>query len=220
MDATPNTLVARLVQELLKRRLKSFDDSTKEELAKRLAEPPLGSAEDGEEPLPLTPEEADEQISQVLDTPAEQLSSGERTRLVEAADLADIPDLVTFVGYLGGSVDAEMRGRKAKWWILYIDSQLQNWRLIADEDIVLHKAMTDDTSPFGKRDMIWVHASAFTARGEAPPRPEVQAQFLRGDFTRAADLVAAPAAGGPMSPRTGGFCDVVTPHCCTKTVRP
>jgi hypothetical protein len=214
MEADPHPLVVTLVQELLKRRLESFDESTKQELAKRLAHPKRA------EEMMQDPKAADSTIKKIANTPLDELGLDGRTRLAQAADYVDIPDLVTFVGYLGGTIDAELNGRNVKWWILYIDSQLQNWRFIADADIVLHKAMADDSSPFNTRDMIWVHANTLTARGEAPPRPEVQAQFLRGDFTRAGDLAAAPGAGGPTSPRTGGFCDVITPYCCTKTVRP
>jgi hypothetical protein len=216
MDATPHPLVARLVQAVLKRRLASLDETSKQKLAEALGAVPAGSRG------ALTAAQAnalDKKISAVLDKTPDQLTEVDRARLADAAGFADIPDLVTLAGYLGGSVDVEAQGRDTKWWILYLDSQLQNWRLIPDDGILLVKSTTDDSAPFNRRDMIWVEADALTARGEAPPRPEVQAKFLQGEFTRAGDLRGS-ASGRQMSPQTGGFCDVVTPRCCTKTVRP
>jgi hypothetical protein len=222
MDAAPHPLVVRLVQQLLKRRLKAFDDSTRQAVADKLIAQPAANVQNAiaaAGALQAAQIQAlDAGINAVLRKKPDQLSADEQRRLVQAAEHADIPDLVTIAGYLGGTVDVRLSGRNAKWWILYLDSQLQNWRLIADDDVLFHQSLHDDNAPFRKRDVIWVDGDAFTATGEAPPRPEVQARFLRGDFARAGDLVA-PAPGGAPSPSTGVFCEVTTPSCCTKTVR-
>jgi hypothetical protein len=222
MDAAPHPLVVRLTQRRLKRRLKSLDDSTRQALAQKLVaqpDPTLQSAISAAASLKaFQVQTLDSGINKVLDKDPNKLTSDEEERLVQAGEYADIPDLVTMAGYLGGTVDVRLSGRDVKWWILYLDSQLQNWRLIPDDEVLLHASLHDDNAPFRRRDVIWVDADAFTATGEAPPRPELQARFLRGDFTRAGDLVA-PAPGGPSAPVTGVFCEVTTPSCCTKTVR-
>jgi hypothetical protein len=220
-DADLHPLVAGLVQQLLKRRVESYDDGKKKALVEHLvAAPPQKVSAVIRAKRPLTGGQRktlEGAIYAVLDKQPEELSDDEKERLAKAAGEVEIPELVTVAGYFGGTV--ELGDDRARWWILYLDSQLQSWRLIPHKDILLHSSMDDDNAPFKKRDLLWVDADAITARGESPPRPEVQAQYLRGDFTRAGDLVA-PAPGAPLSASTGVFCEVTTPSCCTKKVRP
>lgn len=220
-DADLHPLVAGLVQQLLKRRVEGYDDGKKKELAEQIVPSPAQDLSDL-----LTAKRGltrgqrkklEDAINTVLDKRPDKLSGDEKERLAQAADQVEIPELVTVAGYLGGTV--ELGDDRAKWWIVYLDSQLESWRLIPHKDILLHSSMDDDNAPFKKRDLLWVDADALTTRGESPPRPELQAQYLRGDFTRAGDLVA-PAPGAPMSASTGVFCEVTTPSCCTKKVRP
>jgi hypothetical protein len=223
MDAAPHPLVARLVQQLLKRRLESFDDSTKQALAQRLIVDPPKDLQSAINKAPKDVKDADRQkrdgaINAILNK-EDRLTAAERKGLANAVDYADIPDLVTIPGFLGGTVELPLRRQDAPWRILYLDSVLQSWRLIPDDEILLLKSVQDDKAPFGRRDVLWVDADTLTTRSEAPPRPEVQAQYLRGDFVRAGDLVA-PALGGPSAASTGLFCEVSTPSCCTKKVRP
>jgi hypothetical protein len=228
-DAVPHPLVAGLVQQLLKRRVKGYDHSATLALAQKLFVKPTGKLKTAIQNVDTALQSAQavpagdmktlkDDISTLLNKPPDTLDDKERKSLAGAAEDVDIPDLVTLAGYVGGTVDVKLRGRDEEWWIFYLDSQVQNWRLIPDEHILLHYSVEDDHAPFKKRDVIWLDADAFTASGEAPPRPEVQAKFLRGDFTRAGDLVA-PTPAGPSSPSTGVFCDATTPSCCTKTVR-
>jgi hypothetical protein len=222
MDVLPHPLVVRLVLQILKRRVESYDDAEKQAFVSQLiARPNKGLAA----AIAAAPAKAadvktvETAIYAVLDKAPDQLSDAEWTRITRLFNLGEIPDLVTLAGYLGGAVDVALRGPSETWQILYVDLALQNWRLIPADDIVLHDRMDDDDSPFKKRDLLWVNADAQTARSEAPPRPEVQAKFLRGDFTRAGDLTPPPI-GGARPAATGVFCDVITARCCTKTVRP
>jgi hypothetical protein len=155
----------------------------------------------------------------VLDRPPSKLTDAERRRVVAASDEVRVPELVVLAGYLGGTVDLELEGGDETWRVLYIDSHLQNWRLVPDREIILLESIKDDDAPFKRRDLLWLRADALTARGGAPPRPREQARFLRGDFTRAGDLTA-PTGGQTQARATGIFCEAITPYCCTRPVRP
>jgi hypothetical protein len=186
------------------------------EQALAAAEQALTAAQQGaQKPL----KEAAVALDKLLSKEPSKLTDEERTELVTAADEVEVPELVVLAGYLGGTVDLELEGQDGTWRVLYIDSYLQNWRLVPNRDIVLFDSVKDDEAPFKRRDLIWVRANALTARGGAPPRPREQARFLRGDFTRAGDLTA-PAGGGTESRATGIFCEAITPRCCTRPVRP
>jgi hypothetical protein len=219
MDAVPHPLVVELVQRLLKRRVKRYDHAEKKDLAEKLTDPAnvapvkaAGNDAAGRKTITAA-------IEAVLDKSRDTLTNDETERLVQAAEGIDFPEVVAFAGYLGGTVTEKPPGREGSWRILYLDSQLQNWRLIPDEDILVFSRMEDDDAAFNKRDVIWVDREALTASGGAPPRPEAQAKYLRGTFLRAGDLVDPETGVGPETdPQTGVFCPI-TPRCCTRTVR-
>jgi hypothetical protein len=222
MDAVPHPLVVELVQRLLKRRVRRYDHAEKKNLARQLTDPAdearrravLGAQDNAAGRNTLT-----RAIGAVLDKSRDALTEGETHRLVQAAEGIDFPELVAFAGYLGGTLTGTPPGREGSWRILYLDSQLQNWRLIPEEDILVFSRMNDDDAAFNTRDVIWVDANSLTARGDAPPRPEAQAKYLRGDFTRAGDLLEGGTGVGPgTDPQTGVFCPI-TPRCCTRSVR-
>jgi hypothetical protein len=219
MDAVPHPLVVELVQRLLKRRVKRYTHADKKELAEKLTDPANVAAVQGAGEDDAGKQTIDHALSAVLDTSLDDLTEDETKRLVQAAEGIDFPEVVAFTGYLGGTVTETPPGRGGSWRILYLDSQLQNWRLIPDEDILVFSRMDDDDAAFNKRDVIWVASDALTASGDAPPRPEAQAKYLRGDFTRAGDLLEGGTGVGPgTDPQTGVFCPI-TPRCCTRSVR-
>jgi hypothetical protein len=219
MDTVPHPLVVELVQRLLRRRVTRYTHAEKKELAEKLTDPAnvapvkaAGSDAAGKKTITAA-------IEAVLDQSLDKLTEDETKRLVQAAEGIDFPEVVAFTGYLGGTVTETPPGREGSWRILYLDSQLQNWRLIPDEDILVFSRMDDDDAAFNKRDVIWVDCDALTASGNAPPRPEAQAKYLRGDFTRAGDLLEGGTGVGPETdPQTGVFCPI-TPRCCTRSVR-
>jgi hypothetical protein len=138
-----------------------------------------------------------------------------------AADLADglanstnVPELVTFAGYLGGQVKY---GDENLWRVLYLDTRLQTWLLVRETDVLYSKSVDDDKSPSNKRDVIWVKADASVCRGSGSQ--SVEARFLTGDITRAGDF-EAPPVGGTTAAATGVFCEARTPFCCYRRSRP
>jgi hypothetical protein len=224
LDAVPHRLVAELVQQLLKRRIKGYTESRKKELAAKFVDPAnakaVAAAKKGAALTAAERQLLDAAIDAVLDKHPKDLTKDEKTRLVDAAAGVDFPDLVALAGYLGGTVAEKPPGPEGKWRILYLDSQLQNWRLVPDDDILVFSRMYAEDAAFNRRDVIWVDRNAVTATGGAPPRPDAQAKYLRGDFTRAGDLMAPAAGRGPSpDPQTGIFCPI-TPRCCTRPVHP
>jgi hypothetical protein len=219
MDAVPHPLVVELVQRLLKRRVTRYTHAEKKKLAETLTDPANVAAVQAAPGDAAGRKTISDAIDAVLDKSRDTLTIDETRRLVQAAEGIDFPELVAFTGYLGGTVTETPPGREGSWRILYLDSQLQNWRLIPDEDILVFSRMNDDDAAFNKRDVIWVDSGALTASGDAPPRPEAQAKYLRGDFTRAGDLLEGGTGVGPgTDPQTGVFCPI-TPRCCTRSVR-
>jgi hypothetical protein len=123
------------------------------------------------------------------------------------AGAPDLPDLVTFAGYLGGKVPHAGRD----WRLLYCDSRLQTWLLVEESNIVYNATLDDYTSPFRKRDVIWVKESASVGTGRGSQ--SAHARFLTGAFTRAGDF-DAPLGGGTLAAATGVFCEAKTAACC------
>ena len=126
----------------------------------------------------------------------------------QLAKAADIPELVTFTGYLGGTFDRD----GTNWRVLYLDTRLQSWLLVKDSDVLHSASVESDTSPSNKRDVIWVEADAPVGGGGGSP--SVENRFLTGDFTRAADYEAPP--GGGTTAATGVFCEARTSSCCRR----
>jgi hypothetical protein len=127
----------------------------------------------------------------------------------EFARAADLPQLVAFAGFLGGTVPQP--GMATDWRLLYLDWRLLNWLLVKDDDVLHVERVKDPTAPSGERDVIWVNADAPVRGGSGAE--SVEARFLTGDFTRAGDFDAAPS-GGTGSAATGIFCEARTPFCC------
>jgi hypothetical protein len=125
------------------------------------------------------------------------------------ASHSQLPELSTFAGYLGGTIQYD----GDDWRVLYLDWKLWSWLCVRDADILLHHLVDDDTSPFGERDVIWVSADASVGRGSGTQ--STQERFLRGTFTGAGDF-AASVSGGTYSSATGIFCEAQTPGCCGK----
>jgi hypothetical protein len=223
VDRRPNPLVVRVAQRVVKRKFDASDAAGKARLAGILA--PQDQAVRTFQGLPAdaTPEQhADAfsavvtSIENVLDKLPRALSAAMAGRILKTAvDEAQIPPLVLVAGYLGEKVTV----LGDDWRVLYVDAPLQNWTLIPEKDILLHRAAQDRTAAFGKRDLLWLMGDALTADGEAPPRPKAQADFLKGPFTRAAELTE-PIIGGDPRPDSGVFCQAITPRCCTRGVRP
>src|SRR4051794_30816061 len=144
----------------------------------------------------------------------------ERVRNLSAEDLASefagerTPELVTYAGFLGGMVNA----RRTDWRLLYLDAKLLTWLLI-DNTAIVHSHRDDDKKRFGQRDVVWVKAGASVSRGEgAVDDNDVEARFLRGQFTSAQDFTAS-LSGGTFSAPTGAVCEAMTPTCCGRRTR-
>jgi hypothetical protein len=148
----------------------------------------------------------------VVDMPREGMA--ERTQAADSLANSDHhPQLVTFAGYLGGLV-SDTRG--TEWRMLYLDTRLERWLLVKDEDILYTTKVDDDTSPSKSRDVIWLSADARVGQGSGSQ--SVEARFLTGDFTRAGDYESTPT-GGTLTAATGVFCEAKTPTCCYRRSR-
>jgi hypothetical protein len=123
------------------------------------------------------------------------------------ANQENLPELVLVAGYLGGPVKRD----REDWRLLYLDSRLQSWLLILENDIVVHQRLNDDHAPSGKRDALWINGTATMVHGSGSRANE--GRFLVGDFTKAGDF-AASATGGTFSAATGLLCEATTPGCC------
>ena len=123
------------------------------------------------------------------------------------ANQENLPELILVAGFLGGPVKRD----REDWRLLYLDSRLQTWLLIMENDIVVHQRLDDDHAPSGKRDALWVNGTATMVHGSGSRANE--GRFLVGDFTTAGDF-AASATGGTFSAATGLLCEASTPGCC------
>jgi hypothetical protein len=122
---------------------------------------------------------------------------------------SDLPDVVMFIGFLGDPIE---HPDGTKWQVLYLDLELTRCLLIEDEGVGARDSVRDDAVPFNqKRDVLWVKRDASVGFGSGPQ--SIEAQFLTGDFTRAADY-EAPVGGGTMAASTGVFCEARTQTCC------
>ena len=129
---------------------------------------------------------------------------------------SDLPETVLFSGFLGDVVeqpDGEM------WQVLYLDLELTECLLVKEDGILECDQIPDKAVPCEQvRDVIWVKADAAVGRG--PTSQSVEALFLTGEFTRAAEF-DAPPTGEMLRGTTGVFCEARTPSCCRrKTLRP
>jgi hypothetical protein len=132
----------------------------------------------------------------------------EKMALAEAfADQADLPGLSLLAGYLGGPVT----DNGTAWQLLYLDSRLDTWVLVPEDAIIVHERLKDENAPSGRRDVLWVDATANLLHGSGPRTNE--GRFLVGDLTRAGDF-AATTTGGTFSVATGLLCETTTPGRC------
>jgi hypothetical protein len=140
------------------------------------------------------------------EVPEKGIDAGSAEALAYASNL---PEAIMFVGFLGGRVQ-EPGGRT--WQVLYLDLELNGWLLVEDDGILAVDRVQDDGVPYKRtRDVIWVKADAAVGRGGASQ--SVEAQFLTGEFTRAAEC-EAPPTGGTIAAATGIFCQARTASCC------
>jgi hypothetical protein len=157
-------------------------------------------------------------LSQTLPT----LQASDDSDMALANSLANeshVPELVTFAGFLGGTLEYTAGRETTKWRLLYLDAKLVTWLLVRESEIVQRASVEDRRTPFGGRDVIWIAADTSVSRGSGAPQPEeVQARYLRGDFTRAGDFAATINSGTFSSP-TGVFCEHPTPGCCGRRTR-
>jgi hypothetical protein len=197
----PNPLVTALAQRLLPQ--KDSRVQKQAEQAASYAEREAGSTE-------ATQEQRDHAAQARSTANAEALDLASRL----AAD-PTIPPLVTFAGFLGGTITANADA----WRVFYLDAKLLTWLLVREDDIVQRETLEDDSSAFGQRDVIWLKSSASVTEGSGSPRVhEIEAQFLRGDFIGAGDF-SASLTGGTFSRATGLLCEVQTPGCCGRYTR-
>jgi hypothetical protein len=145
-------------------------------------------------------------LAKALKPQVASMRAGTPDALVRASDL---PELVTFAGFLGDTVTQP--GQDTQWRVLYLDLELRRWLLLDEADILLAEKVEDEAAPTGERDLIWVKADASVGRGSGSP--SVEARFLTGEFTRAEDF-EAPPTGGTLAAATGVFCQARTPSCC------
>jgi hypothetical protein len=144
------------------------------------------------------------------DSSTEKAKVVARQRALQLAGSAYIPQLVTFVGFLGATLRRDPTADKF-WVVLYVDPQLSSWLLVPTEGVVWRDRVTDEHTPWKDRDVIWVTADSSVGVGSGSQ--SVQAQFLTGEFTRAADFDASPG-GGTIAAATGVFCEGRSPGCC------
>ena len=118
-----------------------------------------------------------------------------------------LPELVIFAGFTG---DIFERPRGRSWQRFYLDPQLFRWMIVEGLRIRHSKRVKDPESPTEGCDYIWVEADALVGSGSGPQ--PVEATFLTGEFTTAADF-EAPSPGGSPGGQTGPFCPPRSPLC-------
>jgi hypothetical protein len=127
------------------------------------------------------------------------------------AGSANFPDLYMFAGFVGGAPIQQPGVPTKLWQLVYLDLQLRNWLLLENDAIVYTEVITDSKVPGGERDVYWVSGDAAVGIGKGSQ--SLEAQFLTGEFTRAADFRASPA-GGTLAAATGVFCEAESIGCC------
>jgi hypothetical protein len=141
------------------------------------------------------------------------------------AGSSGLPALVTFMGYLGATLQKDDGAtfdpdnpHRGLWSLLYLDTRLWNWLLVRTDGIVYRDAIRDEQAPFRRRDVLWVTAD--TAVGLGDGSLAVEAQFLTGTFTQASDFDDRPTSGGTLSAATGVFCEARSVvGCCLRKSR-
>ena len=131
-------------------------------------------------------------------------------KVVGLVKSSDVPELVTFAGYLGPIVQRQNKD----WCVLFLDTRLDSALLVQKDGIVYRDPVKSDESPCGIRDVLWVTADTRVVVVSASQ--SLESQFLTGEFTRAGDFDDTPRGGGTMAAATGVFCEARTVGCCTR----
>jgi hypothetical protein len=157
--------------------------------------------------------EGDPEIADALAvTRNESISEETRNATNTFACKRELPELTTFSGYLGGTVDSN----GTQWRVMYQDAKALTWLLVPEKQIVLHDRVEDKSAAFGKRDVIWVKTDTPVRQGRGAQ--DSQARFLVGSFTSAGDLYASLTDASALSPESGILC-APTPECCMRHSR-
>jgi hypothetical protein len=153
----------------------------------------------------LKPNRLVEKLAQAMDvpSPAATIRGGTPGALAGSRT----PEIVTFVGYLGDTVNHD----DIDWRILYLDSTLRDCLFIKEDGILLAEVIKPPDAPPDGLNVLWVKGEA--AVRHASGLESADAQFLTGEFTQAADFEASPT-GGTLSAATGVFCEGRSPGCC------
>ncbi len=138
-------------------------------------------------------------------------TAGEATTEFGEAAAAASPEVFTFTGFLAPGGVTSPWADEDLWRRLYLDLRRQNWLLIEAAGILANTTVSDRKVPGGWRDVVWVTADTGVGIGRGSPSNE--AEFLVGDFTRAADFRSSPN-GGTMAASTGVFCEAESVGCC------
>ena len=144
---------------------------------------------------------------------AEQLrTSGPQSFVPQADELGataalaaspDVPEFVTFDGYLGATITHPSGAPPDdfnQWCVLYRDLALRSWLLVEKAGVVRRLALDDKNVTEDPRDVIWVKAETAVGRGSGSMSNE--AKFLTGVFTRAGTLEAGPSGSRWAAPQT------------------
>src|SRR3954451_3981524 len=146
-----------------------------------------------------------ERLTKHLNEPASspRLDGTVEPDATRVAQAANVPQLFTFAGFLGAVVGQPGVPEK-QWQLMYLDLSLKNWLLVEDDGVISTYTVVEDKAPDRQMDVLWVTAD--TAVGIGSGSQSLEAQFLTGDFTRAADFRTS-VSGGTLAAATGIFCD-------------
>ena len=172
-DYPPHPLVAALAKGLTR----TDGKLSRERDALEQAESALRQAKQSGEPIAEVQDQIDVAASALADAIATD---------------AALPQLHTFAGFLGGTLDDSGGRTGAYWRLLYLDPKLRTWLLVDQKSILARAQVDDETSPFGTRDHVWMKSDASVSEGEgAVQKDEIQARFMRGAFVSAGQFAAA-----------------------------
>lgn len=146
--------------------------------------------------------------------PSAPAAAAARAGVAGAVAAGRSPELVVFLGILGTAINNPASGNS--FVKLHLSWDLNSWLLVEASGIVKREQINDPMMAPIAKDAIWVGEDA--AVGRATGLQTDEAQFLTGQFTRAADF-EAPPGGGTQDSSTGRFCNARTPLCCYRLSR-
>jgi hypothetical protein len=200
VDLAPHPLVPR-VAERLEELGEQLTKAAKELLA---AQPPRELDAQADEEAAAKPKKK----GKAKDAGQSGGDSHDETLALGLAAAADVPELVTFAGYVGAILPREHKN----WCVFYLDTRLLSWLLVLKEGIVFREKVKEEKAPFGQRDVLWVKED--TPVGIGSGSLSAEAQFLTGAFTRAGDFDGGPQGTGTIAAATGVFCEARSVGCC------